>query len=54
MSEDQLTVIAEVTTVASLGVGVILMLLIVTLFSEKPRKLSDELQRQANIWMECV
>lgn len=42
MSEDQLTVIAEVTTVASLGVGVLLMLLMVTLFFRK----TEEVERR--------
>ncbi|EON93677.1 hypothetical protein MARLIPOL_03200 [Marinobacter lipolyticus SM19] len=38
MSEDQLTVIAEVTTVASLGVGIILMFLMVTFFFRKTKE----------------
>lgn len=42
MSKDQLTVIAEVTTVASLGVGIILMFLMVTFFFRK----TEEVERR--------
>ncbi len=38
MSEDQLTTLAEVTIVASLGIGVVLLFLMLTLFFPKTRE----------------
>ncbi|MCL7943663.1 hypothetical protein [Marinobacter sp. ATCH36] len=54
MSDEKLTLLAEITIVAALGIAIILLLLMVTLFSEKLWKSNGELQLQASNWMKSV
>lgn len=44
----QMEEVFAITGAASLVLAIILMFLMVTFFSEKPRKLNGELQRRAN------